>query len=130
MVRAETYLKRIRYDQKHAGAFTGPEKLYQIIKKEGKVTISRNKIKQWLQDQDSYGLQRSSRKVHKRRKVIVPYIDYQWDVDLADVSNIAVENENYKYLLMVIDIFSRFLWVIPLKGKTANNVITGLKKIL
>ena len=51
-------------------------------------------------------------------------------MDLADASNISDENNGIKYLLFVIDIVSKYLWVKPLKNKTAKDVVKALKYIL
>ena len=40
------------------------------------------------------------------------------------------ENDGYKYLLVVIDIFSRYGWVQPLKDKSSNEVVKAFDKIL
>jgi transposase InsO family protein len=47
-----------------------------------------------------------------------------------DVSKIADENGNIKQLLMVVDIFSSYAWVIPVENKKTNNVINALKTII
>jgi len=52
------YLKKIWYDPKHPGSYTGPDKLYKVVKREGKFKIGRRRILSWLQDQDAYGLQK------------------------------------------------------------------------
>lgn len=44
-------------------------------------------------------------------------IDFMWDGDLVDVSNILFENDGYKFLLVLIDIFSCFLFIVFLKNK-------------
>jgi len=51
-------------------------------------------------------------------------------MDLADVSNIRSHNQNYTYLLFVIDVFSRYLWIQPIKDKTSKRVINALKIVL
>ena len=51
----------------------------------------------------------------KRRKVYSNFKDHIWVVDLADMSLISKFNDGIKYLLCVIDLFSRYSWVIPLK---------------
>lgn len=56
-------------------------------------------------------------------------IDSMWDGDLADVSNIASHNDGYKFLLVLIDIFSRFLFIVPLKNKQNQTIIEGLKSV-
>jgi transposase InsO family protein len=47
-------------------------------------------------------------------------------MDLADLSALAKYNDNYKYLLNVIDIFSSYAWSVPLKHKTGKSVVTAL----
>ena len=46
-----------------------------------------------------------------------PFIDRIWDPDLADMQLISKFNEEIRLLLCVIDIYSKYEWVIPLKGK-------------
>ena len=69
------------------------------------------------------------RKFHRNRYV-VDTIDSLWEMDLADVSDLKTDNDNYKYLLFVIDVSSCFLWIQPVKDKTAKNVIKALEIIL
>lgn len=52
-----------------------------------------------------------------------------WDGDLADMNNISKLNNGFKYLLVLIDIFSRYLIMVPLKDKTHQSVIKALTKI-
>ena len=56
-------------------------------------------------------------------------IDVQFDADLANLVPYADANNGFKYLLAVIDIFSRYAWVEPLKNKSANEIIKAFKKI-
>ena len=63
-------------------------------------------------------------------KTLTIKIDEQWQADLMDVSWFAKENDNVKYLLVVIDIFSRFGWAYPLTDKSANSVSSAIKKLL
>ena len=62
--------------------------------------------------------------------MIVVRIDDQFDADLVSFISYADENDGYKYLLVVIDIFSRCAWVQPLKDKGSNEVINAFDKIL
>ena len=45
----------------------------------------------------------------KRNRVVTTGIDHMWDVDLADVTNIRQHNDGYNFLLVAIDVFSRYL---------------------
>lgn len=82
-----------------------------------------------MSNQDDYSLQKPTRHPYKRARVVVSGIDNQWDADLADMSSLSKYNKGIKFLLVVIDIFSRFLWVQPLK-KTAKEVVERFKHII
>lgn len=127
----EEYLKKIWYDPGHPGSFAGPSKLYQVVKQEGKFNVGMSKIKKFLQNQDAYSLQKKvRRKGFKRRRVVVQGLDYQWEADLADVQNLSEHNDGIKFLLVIVDVFSRFLWVRPLKDRKAKSVIEAFKDVL
>ena len=51
-------------------------------------------------------------------------------MDLADMQSHAKESDGYRYLLVCIDVFSKYVWVIPLKNKTGPALVTAFKKIL
>ena len=57
----------------------------------------------------------------QRRRVNVNGIDEIWAVDLIDMQAFSKDNNGIKYLLIVIDIFSKFVWIIPLKRKTGQE---------
>ena len=54
----------------------------------------------------------------KKRRVLVDGIDKIWAADLVDMSTYSKQNKGYKYLLAVIDVFSKYGWLIPLKNKS------------
>jgi hypothetical protein len=128
-VRLIKILKNEYYGLKLSGSYFGPEKLYQSLKMRG-IDISHYQVRKWLKNQDDYSLQRPARRPRKRARVVVSSIDNQWDADLADMSSLSRFNGGIKYLLVVIDIFSRFLCVRPLKNKTGKEVVTGFESIL
>jgi len=57
-------------------------------------------------------------------------IDEQWTADLIEVVNIAKYNRGYRYLLTVVDVFSKHAWVQPVKNKTGKAVTEAMAKIL
>lgn len=57
----ERYLKKIWTDTTQPAAFSGPYKLYQIVKREGKHKIGLQRIKQFLSDTDAYSLQSTTK---------------------------------------------------------------------
>ena len=66
----------------------------------------------------------------KRRKVYSSFKDNIWGVDLADMQLLSKYNKGIRYLLCVVDLFSRYAWVIPLKNKKGESIVEGFKKIL
>ena len=54
--------------------------------------------------------------------------DNIWGVDLADMTLISKFNKGIKYF--VIDLFSRYSWVVPLKNKKGECTVEGFEKIL
>ena len=40
------------------------------------------------------------------------------------------DNNGIKYLLTVIDIFSKFVWIVPLKRKTVQELANACSRIL
>ena len=55
----------------------------------------------------------------------VPRIDHRWDADLMDMASISKYNDGYHYVLLAIDIFSRYVWTVPLKTKQGTDSKKG-----
>lgn len=125
----EEYLTRIYFDPRHPGSFKGPNKLYEVVKEEGKHSLGLSKIRKWLNDQPAYSLNKAVRRKFPRLKVIVTGIHDQYEADLADMQKLKTANDGYTFILIVIDVFSRYIWVEPLKRKTEEDVMAGLKMI-
>jgi hypothetical protein len=57
-------------------------------------------------------------------------IDIQWQADLSDLGSLKKHNDQFTFLLCVIDIFSKFAWVKPLKNKNSASMIRAFSQIL
>ncbi|XP_060557374.1 uncharacterized protein LOC132717822 [Ruditapes philippinarum] len=126
----KSYLSLIYFNPKSPASYAGPGKLYRYVKSDGKFKIGMHRIRKWLQDQESYSLTRGARRKYDRSRVIVEGIDSQWDMDLIDMVDLADKNDGYKYLLVAIDIFSRFAFCQAMKRKKAIDVVKALRAIL
>ena len=124
------YLSSVYYDPKRSGGFGGVDRLYDDVKKEGKFKVSRKQIKQWLMEQDAYTLHKPIQRRFRRNRVLVGGIDELWQMDLADMQSMQKFNDGYRYLLVCIDVFSKYAWVIPLKNKTGPSLVEAFKVIL
>ena len=126
----EKYLEQIYFNPEHPASFEGPKRLYESVKKEGRYKISHGQIKRWIQKQESYSRNKGVKRQFERGRIIVAGIDDQFDADLASLSVYADENDGYKYLLVLIDIFSCYGWVEPIKDKTSLQIVNAFGKIL
>ena len=68
---------------------------------------------------------RTSQTNHKKfqkRRVISYGVDKIWSADLVEIQKYSKWNKGVKYLLMVIDVFSKYGWIEPLKDKKTESV--------
>ena len=66
----------------------------------------------------------------KKRKVYSGFKDNIWGADLADMQLISKYNKGFRFLLCVIDIFSKYAWVVPLTDKKGVGIVNAFQKIL
>ena len=69
-------------------------------------------------------------KKFSKRKVYSSFKDNICGVDLADMQLLSRQNKGFKYLLCVIDLFSKYAFVMPLKDKKGASVVKGFQKIV
>ena len=67
-------------------------------------------------------------KKFKKRKVHSNFIGNIWGADLADMQLISKFNKAFRFLLCVIDIFSKYKGVIPLKDKKGITITNVFQK--
>ena len=65
-----------------------------------------------------------------KRKVYSSFKDNIWGVDLSDMQLLSKFNKGFRFLLCVIDIFSKYAWVIPLKDKKSISIVNACQIIL
>ena len=75
-------------------------------------------------------LHKPVRKNFPKRYVFVRHVDDTWGADLVDMKSLAKQNNGNKYILMVIDVFSKYGWAVPIKFKSATAVKDALESIL
>ena len=62
------------------------------------------------------------RRKFRKRRVFASGVDAICAADLVEMQAFARQIKGYKYILMIIDVFSKFVWAIPLKTKTGSEV--------
>ena len=66
----------------------------------------------------------------KKRKVYSAFKYNIWGADLADMQLLSKYNKGIRFLLCVVDIFSKYAWVVPLKYKKGTSVVKAFQSIL
>lgn len=123
----EKILSDIYFDNGHPGSYGGESRLHQYAKKYG---ISLNEVKKFLQKELSYTLHKPVIKKFKRNKIYTYGKNYQLQADLVDVSNISDDNDGHKFILTIIDVFSKKAFAYPLKNKEADSIVEAFKHYL
>lgn len=75
-------------------------------------------------------IHKPARKTFQRRRVVLKGLNDLWQADLAEMIPYAKTNNNYKYILVVIDCFSKYVQCEPLKNKTGDETTKAMEKII
>ena len=78
----------------------------------------------------NYTLFREEKKPRHYNPFYVRTKRHQAQADLIDVQEFAKSNDGYRYLLAVIDIFTRFAWIVPLRKKSGPEVTKAFSSVL
>ena len=89
-----------------------------------------NKVRQFLEKTAAHSKYGIYRKKFRRLKVISYDINEIWSIDLAYVDKLAKYNNGVKYLLVAVDVLSRFLRVEPMKSKDAPEAMKAFKRMI
>jgi hypothetical protein len=87
-------------------------------------------VKKFLSKQQTYTLHKPIRRKFPRNKIVTAGLDVDWQADLADFSGIKKHNNNYTFVLVCIDVLSRYIWAVPIKRKTGDQTAAALQTIL
>jgi len=123
------YLSLKYKDPKFPGSFAGVDKFYRAIRKEGRYSVTRKQITQFLQTQDPYTLLRKVNRKFTRNRVITPYKGYLIDADTAHLISYTKQNDGYAYILGGIDTFTKEAHAVGVKTLKANDFIPALDKL-
>ena len=90
--------------------------------------LPRSKVVQYLQSKAPYTKYKQFRKTFPRLKAVAYRINEIWSVDVAYMDKIAQHNNGVKYLLVAVDVLSRYLRVQPMKALYAKDAVEAFKK--
>ena len=107
--------------------FTSIKSLYDQVKKRG---ITYNEVKEFVQKQEATQLFKRQKKIKHYFPIVAKHKFEIMQLDLIDMSDIASANENYKFLLACIDVFSRLAYIVPMKNKESRTVNDAFDEII
>lgn len=97
------------------------------LAKQNSINITPKEIKKFLENQKTYQLYKQAKRVVGHPIVTgKPFEAYQ--CDLTDMSKLSKQNKGYKYILLIIDIFTRYAIGIPLKSKSPEVVVEAFEE--
>ena len=101
------YLSFVYTSPKYPGSFSGLDKLYREVRKEFP-NVSQKDVQLWSKDNLLHVLHRPARQTFKRNQIYAPETDSLWEADLVFVQDVAKQNNGMKYLLVAIDVLSKY----------------------
>ena len=112
----DTLLDSLYYNFNKHSAFSSRKNIYNAAKQIDN-SITKKDVNVWYKNNNTASLHKPVVRNFKRVKTFVKGINEQFQADLCDMQKYSKYNNNYKYILTVIDCFSRFAYAIPLKTK-------------
>lgn len=125
----ENLLKKIYYNVEDPGSYGSIKSLYNSAVEKNK-RINRKDVKMFLIKQKLYARTKPRRKKFTRRKTIARHINHIWTIDVAYMVKYAKHNTGVRYLLVIVDMFSRMSYVKTMLYKNAVKAVKAFKKIL
>ena len=116
---------KLYYNPKHPGSFCGISGFLKNNKR-----VNKTRFKKWAEKQNAITQHSCARKRFPRRRVLVFSTGELFQVDLMDFQALSTSNNGFRFVLVGIDAFSKFAWAVPLKRKTAEEVLRGLQDIV
>jgi transposase InsO family protein len=120
-------LRSIYYDAANPASYAGVDKLYKAARQ--RHPVSKREVKEWLSGELTYTLHKPARRRFKRNRIVVSHVNEQFQADLVDMQQFTGKNNQYRYILTAIDVFSKYAWAVPLKNKFGSSIRRGLMKI-
>ncbi len=119
----QNHLNEIYFNARQPASFGGIDRLSEASQ------LPAKNVQKFLSQQWTYQFHKPIRYKFPRRRYMVRGMNEQWQADLVEMQHFSRENRGHRYILCVIDIFSRFAYTRPLLNKTGPEVAVALTSI-
>src|SRR5271163_2901045 len=109
-------LSQIYYDPDNPASYGGANALARVS------GVPLKDVQQWLKSQSTYSLHKPARKRYLTRQYRTSGMHHLWQTDLSDLQAFTDKNDGYRYILCVIDVFSRKARANGIKSKRTPDV--------
>ena len=123
-------LSKIHHNPKNPSSLGGVERFLRRARQLHVSGATRQTVQEYLRSEQAYTLHRPARRRFTRNHTYVAGMDAQWQADLADMQGIARQNNGMRYLLTVIEVFSKFAWAVPVHSNDANAITSAFDQVL
>lgn len=121
-------LRRIYYDVNSPASFSSVDRLYREARTRS-ASVTRTDVENFLAGELTYTLHRQRRHRFHRNPVVSNFHSELAQADLIDVSKYSESNNDCKFILTMIDVFSKIAFAVPIKRKTGRNVCKAMSAI-
>ena len=114
-------LRKIYLTLEDPDSFSTPARL------QARTGLKRSLVDEFLRGERSYTLHRRAVRKIRRNRILTSKVDQLWQIDLSDMG--AIDFESKRYLLVIIDAFSRFVFAVPLASKKPEGVVNAFQEV-
>ena len=105
-------------------------KLLQLAKAQKPETKAKD-VNDFLDAQMSYQLLKESKNLMmKMGHIVASRINEIWQIDIYDLSRYAKSNKGFNFMFAVVDVFTRFAYIVPMKNKDIDSTTKALQEVL
>ena len=116
-------------DLQFPASYSGVDKFFREVKKIHP-RATKKSVLQTLRKLPAYTLHKRVTRPKTFRKTWVHAPKDLWQIDLLDFQKYKAENDGFRYCCVIIDCFSKFVWVKPLKNKSAKSIVKSLALLI
>ena len=106
---------------------SSPDKLYRRMIKDG-IKVTRKQIKDFIEKQETHQILRQTKKPKKFNSIVAGAKNNIWQIDCIIYDRF--EYHKYKYILCVVDVYTRYAMCSALTNMKIDNIISHLKEII
>ena len=116
-------IKKLYQDPKFPALFAGKQRFFNAVKSKYK-NAKLKTVEETLKSIDSYTLHKPVTKPQKYRRIYTKGIKYLYQIDLVDMTKLEKKNNGCRWIITIIDTFSKKAWAFKIKRKSAKSIMT------